>query len=105
MHLVQIDVIGAEPSQRILDRAGDPASRVPLHVGILAHRPMQLRGQHNAVAASLQSLADNLLGLACAVTVGGVDEVDPRVQGFVDDADGLVVVGVAHLAEHHGAKQ
>ena len=40
-----------------------------------------------------ERLADDLLGFA--VGVGGVDEVDPGVQRLVDDADRVVVVGVA----------
>jgi hypothetical protein len=36
--------------------------------------------------------------------VGGVDEVDPGVQGAVDDARRVVVVGVAPGADHHRAE-
>jgi hypothetical protein len=42
--------------------------------------------------------------LAGGVDVGGVDEVDPGVEGPVDDGDAVVVVPVAELAEHHGAE-
>ena len=52
----------------------------------------------------LQRLADDLLRLAARVDVGGVDEVDPRVERVVDDADRLVVVGVAPGPEHHRAE-
>jgi hypothetical protein len=38
------------------------------------------------------------------VDVGGVDEVDPGVERAVDDADALVVVFVAPVAEHHRAE-
>ena len=51
-----------------------------------------------------ERLADDLLGLAVRVDVGGVDEVDPGVQRRVDDPDRLVVVGVAPRAEHHRAE-
>jgi hypothetical protein len=53
---------------------------------------------------ALEDLADDLLRLAGRVDVGGVDEVDAGVQGAVDDADGVVVVGVAPGAEHHRAE-
>jgi hypothetical protein len=49
-------------------------------------------------------LADDLLRLAVRVDVGGVDEGDPGVDGAVDHADGLLVVGLAPGAEHHGAE-
>src|SRR4029079_7920318 len=45
-----------------------------------------------------------LLGLAGAVDVGGVDEVDAGVEGRVDDPDRLVVVRVAPGAKHHRAE-
>jgi hypothetical protein len=60
---------------------------------------MDLGGEDDVVApAAGQRLADDLLGLALGVDVGGVDEVDPGVQGPVDDPDALVVVGVAPVA-------
>ena len=56
-------------------------------VGVVAHRDGHLRREHDVVAAALERLADDLLGLAGGVDVGGVDEVDPGVQRGVDDAD------------------
>src|SRR4051794_1951056 len=49
-------------------------------------------------------LAHDLLGLPAGVDVGGVHEVDPRVEGAVDDPDRVVVVLVAPVAEHHRAE-
>src|SRR4051794_23766958 len=49
-------------------------------------------------------LAHDLLGLPVGVDVGGVHEVDPRVEGAVDDPDRVVVVRVAPGAEHHRAE-
>jgi hypothetical protein len=46
-------------------------------------------------------LADDLLGLAERVDVGGVDEVDAGIERGVDDADAVVVVGIAERPEHH----
>src|SRR5258708_40062429 len=65
---------------------------------------MHLAGEHDVVAAALECLADDLLGFAPGVHVGGVDEVDPCVQGPVDDPDRVVVVGVSHGPKHHGAQ-
>ena len=94
-----------QPPQRVLDRADDPAARTALAVGVVAHRAEELGGQDDVVApAAGERLADDLLGLALAVDVGGVDEVDPGVQRGVDDPDGLVVVSVAPRAEHHRAQ-
>jgi hypothetical protein len=66
---------------------------------------VELRGEDDVVApAAGERLADDLLGLARPVHVGGVDEVDARVERAVDDLDGLLVVGVAPGAEHHRAE-
>ena len=105
VHLVEVDPVGAQPPQRVLDRADDPAARVALLVGVLAHRVVELGGEDDVVAAAAgERLADDLLGLALPVDVGGVDEVDPGVERRVDDPDRLVVVRVAPRAEHHRAK-
>ena len=104
MHLVEVDPVGAQAPQRVLDLGDDPAPRDAAAVGIVTHRAPELRGQHDVVAAALQGLADDLLRLAGGVDVGGVDEVDPGIQRAVDDADRVVVVGVAPCAEHHRAE-
>jgi hypothetical protein len=102
--LVQVDPVGPQPRQAVLDRLEDPAPRVAAAVGAFAHREVDLGGEHDVVTSTPQRLADDLLGLARGVHIGGVDEVDPLVEGRVDDADTVVVVGVAGGTEHHGAQ-
>jgi hypothetical protein len=103
--LVQVDPVGAQPPQRLLDLAHDPTARGAAAVGILAHRSPHLGREHDVIApAARQCLADDDLGLALRVDVGGVDEVDPRVQRAMNDPDAFVVVLVAPVAEHHRAE-
>jgi hypothetical protein len=104
MHLVEVDPVGAQAPQRVLDLGDDPAARDAAAVGIVTHRPPELRGQHDVVAPPLQGLADDLLGFAGGVDVRGVDEVDPGVERAVNDAGRVVVVGVAPGPEHHRAE-
>ena len=52
-------------------------------------------------ASAFQSLPDDFFRLSLAIPVGRVDEIDPRVQGPVDDPDRIVVVGIPTRAEHH----
>ena len=85
----------------VLDLAHDPAPAVAGDVRPLAHRAVELRRQHDLVATTGQRLADDRLRLAARVHVGGVDEVDPGVEGAVDDRHAVVVVAVAHRPEHH----
>ena len=103
--LVEVDPVRVQAAQGIPDRAHDPAARVAASVGILAHGVVELGGEDDVVApAAGERLADDLLGLTRPVHVGGVDEVDARVERTVDDPDGLVVVGVAPCAKHHRAE-
>ena len=103
--LVEVDVVGLQAAQRVLDLGHDPAPGVAPLVGVIAHRACTLGRQDDVVAASLERLAHDLFGLAAGVRVGGVDEVDPGVQRLVDDADRVVVVGVADGPEHHRAER
>jgi hypothetical protein len=102
--LIEVDVVGLQAAQRVLHLGHDPAPRVAPLVGIIAHRLVHLGRQDDVVAAPLECLAHDLLGLAVGVGVGGVNEVDPRVKRLVDDADRVVVVGVADGPEHHRAQ-
>src|SRR5262249_36744847 len=105
MDLVEVDPVGAEAAQAVVDLVRDPAARVPVLVRVVAHLPLHLGGEHGAVPApARERLTDDVLRLPARVHVCGVDEVDPRVQGAVDDAYALVVIGLAPGAEHHRAE-
>jgi hypothetical protein len=67
----------------------------PPAVGVVAHRVPELRRKDDIVAAALERLAHDLLGLPGGVHVGGIHEVDARVERGVDDPSRVVVVGVA----------
>jgi hypothetical protein len=88
--LIQVDPASVQPSQRVLDAADDPPPERAALLGVISHRKPDLHGQEHVVALAVsQSLADDDLRLPGGVDVGGVDEVDPRVQRMVDDADAL----------------
>ena len=101
VHLVQVDVVGVQAAQRVLDLADDPPAGAAPLVRVGPHRHEELRGQHDVVAAPGEGLADDPFRLALGVDVGGVDEVDAGIQGAVDDADGVGLVLVSPRAEHH----
>ena len=56
-----------------------------------------LGGQDNLVSPAGDGTADNPFGMAVAVGGGGVDEVDPLVEGGVDGGGGFFIVGGAHI--------
>src|SRR5581483_1986732 len=101
--LVEVDPVGAQPSQAVVDLLRQPPPGVAPAVGVLPHREVGLGGQDHLIpAAADQRLGHDLLGLPARVDVGRVDEVDPGVEGPVDDPDRFLVVRVAPGAEHHG---
>ena len=81
VHLVQVDVIGAESAQAVLDLTHDPLPRAPL-VRVFAHRHAELGGNDEVIPVSLDGPGDDFLGLAAGVDVGGVGDVDARVDNL-----------------------
>ena len=61
-------------------------------------------GQHHLVPSTLERLGQNAFRLAARIGVGGVDEVDPGLKRGMGEPHALVVIGIAHRAEHHGAE-
>jgi hypothetical protein len=102
VHLVEVDVIGAEPAETVLGRLGDPPAGAPAPVGVVPHRQAELGGQDDLVSAPLDGLAHDGLGLTRRVHVGRVDEVDAGVEGGLDHPDRFVVIRIAARSEHHG---
>ena len=91
-----------EASQRLADPLGavvDPARRR------LSRRIAELGGQLHLVAAAGDRLADELLVVAGAVHVGGVEERHAEVERAVDRRDRLGLVGWAvELGHPHAAE-
>ncbi len=96
MHLINVDDIGLQPAQRILELLPKLLRR-----GVaknLAAAPVEPRlgGDHGLSApAAGQSLADDFLGLAEAIDRRGVDHVDAAVERLVNRFDGLGLVAAA----------
>src|SRR6185369_11009461 len=102
--LVEVDDVGAEAAQAVLHLLLDRLARQAALVRAWADRRPHLGGEDDPLAAVLDRLADDDFGFAVGVAVGGVDEVEPGVEGAVDDPDALFVVRVAPGAEHHRAE-
>lgn len=107
VYLVEVDVVGAQPPEAALDGPGEPAPGVAAPVRIAVSHPdreVALGRQHDLVASAVNGLADDLLGLAAGVLVGGVDEIDPAVQRRADQPDRFVVVAVPPGTQAQGAQ-
>ena len=90
MQLVQIDVVGLQAPQAVLERPVDVVGPGPFAFGVDLHA--ELRGQDDLGSACPQGAAEKLLALRASVDVGGVEEGDAGVDGTVHHRRGAVVV-------------
>src|SRR5439155_5731117 len=81
-----------------------PAAGVATLVRVVSHRAVHLGSENDSIAPILERFAHDRLRLPSRVHVGGVDEVDPRIERTMDDPDRLLVIGIAPGAEHHRAE-
>ena len=109
VQLVEVDVVGAEPAQRRVDRVEDVLARVALVPRVGTGAPVALRRDDELVALPAQPPADDLLGAADGVEtaservdVGAVEERDPGVGGGVEDRPRRVLVALE--PERHRAE-
>src|SRR5581483_10361736 len=109
MHLIQIEMVGAQAPQTALARFTDMPRREPRLIRPIAHAAVHLRRKHDflaAAAALREPAADDLFGYAFAnlpaIDVRGVEEIEAVLERAVHD---LPAVRFACLwAEVHGAE-
>src|SRR5262249_3376755 len=92
MRVVEIDVVGTQPSQGLIDRSADVSACEPEPIRLPAH----FRCDHDAVAVTPTSepVPDDRLALTTAVArdprrvrVGGIDHPSAGVYVCVEDAE------------------
>ena len=105
MHLVQLDVVGAEAAQAGFAAGDDMVAGEPGIVRPPAHRHPDLGGHQHPVTAALENLAYDVLGQPAGVDVGGVDEVDSGLQAHVYLPSSLVHVGRPDAGEPSAAAE
>src|SRR5205814_424833 len=91
--LVQVDVVGTEPAQRVVDGTEDVLARQALVVRAVPGRPVHLGRQHVVVATREQFAEQppgDLFADAARVRVGCVEECDSLLDGAPDDGFALV---------------
>jgi hypothetical protein len=86
VHLVQVDVVGAEPPEAVVDLGHDRLARQASAVGAWPHRVAQLGRDDDVVPVGevAQRPPEDLLARPLRVHVRGVEEVDPGVQCVLD---------------------
>lgn len=111
---VDVDVVGLQTPQRVLQLLHDrlPAGSAAVWV-VLVQVAEELRPDHDPVAQrgpAREVVADDLLGVAVGVDVGGVDRVAAPAQIGSQDVRGLlwaaaptVILTEGHRAQREGA--
>ena len=100
MHLIEIDHVGAQPLQASFAGLDQMPARKAAIVRPLPGRETRLGGdQHSGLALAAHRFADNFLGDAGRVDVGGVDQIDAGVGDEIDEASHVVETDIADLGE------
>src|SRR5206468_490140 len=81
-----VDAIAAEALETGFEAAPDAVSRVVERLRVIADLGCQVVGLPHA----LERHPENLFAAAFAVKRGGVDVVDPQLQGATDDLDSVL---------------
>ncbi len=101
VHLVEVEMVAAQSPQRSLAGLADGARRAEGVVGPVAHRAVELGGDHRPLPTSAalgEPAPDDLLGHPVAppppVNVGGVEEGDAQLERLIHQAVGVGLLGV-----------
>ena len=97
--LVEIDIIGAEPAQAVVDLVEDRLARQAGAVRAGAHAVEHLGGEHDVLAPGeiLDGAADDLLRGAVRIDIGGIEEIDPELERLADQRAARLLV---HASRH-----
>ena len=90
MQLIEIDPIGREAAETVVDRL--PHVRGTGTLARVVDRQAEFRREDHRLAAPRQRAPDELLALGTAVDVGGVEEVDAGVERGMHDGFRALVV-------------
>ena len=105
VHLIEVDVVSAEPAQARLARLDQMLSRKASIVGALAHRHTRLGGDENTVAATLERFTNDLLRQPERIDIGCIDEVHTCVEAPVDQVASTADVDVPDRRERTTASK
>ena len=98
VHEVDVDVVGAEVLQALVDRRDDALAAAVAEVRLVPVVHAELGDDDRLVAAPAERLAERALGSAHAVALGGVEAVDAEVERAPDGAHELRLLDVAVAA-------
>jgi hypothetical protein len=99
-----VDAKAAEAGFAGLLNVGGLAVDAHPSAGIIAYIA-ELRGEKNFIATIANGAADQLLIVSASVDVGGIEEVDAKVERSMDGLNGLFVIGGAVELRHAHAAE
>ena len=110
VNLVEVDVVGLEAAQALVELEEDRFAREAAAVGLVAHDAVDLGGDDDGFAAGvgLEEAAEDLFAVAAGVDVGGVEEIDAEIEGLAEEGLAFVFVerpGVAAGPERAGGRR
>ncbi|HVN93040.1 MAG TPA: hypothetical protein VMT38_05065 [Terracidiphilus sp.] len=84
VNLVEVNVVGLEPAKALVDFEEDFLARKAFAVGLVAHHALQLGGDDDGLTARVrfQEAADDGFAFAAGINIGGVEEVDSKIEGL-----------------------
>jgi len=96
--LVEVDVVGAEPAQAVVDLCEYFLPGQPGAIRPLPHRVAELGGYDDGVAVGevIQCPAEDLFAGALGVHAGRVEEVDTGLEGVLDQGAALLLAQRPH---------
>jgi len=99
VQLQEIDIVRAEPAQRVLDTLDQSRARRARIVRPLAHRQAGLGRDDHLIAPALDRRTQHLLRSAVRINIGGIEQIDPGFQADIDEPPCLIDVRIAPGAE------
>ena len=113
MDLIEVDVVRIQPLETFFDRGHDVSAREADGIGARAHPSPDLGRDHHVLARDaelLEAAAEEPLGLALGVDIGGIEEIDAAVDRRAQQPGHLALVELpderpetALPAKGHGA--
>ena len=94
MNLVEIDIVGLEALQALVELKQDLLAREAFSVWLIAHHALGFGGDYDGLAArvGLEEPADHRFAFAAGINVGGIEEVNAQIESLAQEglAFGLV---------------
>ena len=103
VQVINVDVIGAEPPQAGFASLNQMVARRSHIVRPLAHAEGRLGGDQDLVATSVDGLAEDRFRQAVRIDIGGIEQIDARVEADIDEPRRLRDVAGAPRLEKLGS--